>query len=46
MHIFLFGGTTEGRKIVSEIVRIRKSQKDLEDLLKSKIEAFNQTIFN
>ena len=36
----------EQKSLVSEIVRIRKSQKDLEDLLKSNIEAFNQTIFN
>lgn len=36
----------EQKSLVSEIIRIRKSQKDLEDLLKSNIEAFNQTIFN
>ena len=36
----------EQKSLVSEIIRIRKSQKDLENLLKSNIEAFNQTIFN
>lgn len=36
----------EQKSLVSEIIRIRKSQKNLEELLKSNIEAFNQTIFN
>lgn len=36
----------EQKSLVSEIIRIRKSQKNLEELLKSNIEAFNQTVFN
>lgn len=36
----------EQKSLVSEIIKIRKSQKSLEELLKSNIEAFNQTIFN
>ena len=36
----------EQKSLVSEIIKIRKSQQDLEELLKSNVEAFNQTIFN
>ena len=36
----------EQKSLVTEIIKIRKSQKDLEELLKSNIEAFNLTIFN
>ena len=35
----------EQKDLVSEIIGIRRSQKELEELLKSKIEAFNLTVF-